>query len=373
MRNPPESVRNSWPVPNYDDPVNHGASLHVVGIILIVLSAVTVFLRLYVRLWILHTPGLDDWLILFSLIPGIGMTTSTLLGTRFGWGRHIWDSPPEWSTPSLLVSWISQLLFVITVTFVKLSVCYSYQRLSDKRSFTTILTISKIFILVWGVTFTCTVLFRCWPTQIYWTDLGHRSDECMDENIPLLTSSITNLFTDVWLVALPIPILANLKLPFRQRMILIVLMSLGFVACIAGIVRVYYLHKTLMTTYDVTWEGYNIWLWTAVEVDLGIITSSVPPLRPLVRRHFPRLIEPENSFSAGDGRGSCVPAEFQVQRDSPDTPGRIMSTVMGTPRRTTFAFEPARSAHLRDSEDMEMASIFDRKREDEFRDRDSGV
>jgi len=45
-------------------------------------------------------------------------------------------------------------------------------------------------------------------------------------------------------------------------------------------VRVYYLHGTLEATYDITWEGY-IFLWTAVEVELGVTTSSLPPLLQL--------------------------------------------------------------------------------------------
>jgi hypothetical protein len=39
--------------------------------------------------------------------------------------------------------------------------------------------------------------------------------------------------------------------------------------------------------YDVTWNGYVIWIWLIVECDLAIICISVPVLRVLFKRIFP--------------------------------------------------------------------------------------
>ena len=36
-----------------------------------------------------------------------------------------------------------------------------------------------------------------------------------------------------------------------------------------------------LETYDITWEGFNLWIWAAVEVNLGVICGCVPVLRPL--------------------------------------------------------------------------------------------
>jgi len=121
-------------------------------------------------------------------------------------------------------------------------------------------------------------------------------------------------------------------------------------ACVASIVRFYYLYKTLVTTYDVTWEGYNIWLWTAVEVDLFIITSSVPPLRPLVRRYFPLLIDTHKSFSGGDG--SVV---LNFARDCSDAPEQVMRAVLRAPNRAAFSFDSSRYGE--ESSDVKMGGM----------------
>jgi hypothetical protein len=41
--------------------------------------------------------------------------------------------------------------------------------------------------------------------------------------------------------------------------------------------------------YDVTWMGYEVWIWLIVECNLAIICISVPVLRPLVRKYLPCL------------------------------------------------------------------------------------
>jgi hypothetical protein len=42
------------------------------------------------------------------------------------------------------------------------------------------------------------------------------------------------------------------------------------------------------TRYDLTWNGYVVWIWLIVECDLAIICISVPVLRVLFRRWFPK-------------------------------------------------------------------------------------
>jgi len=66
-----------------------------------------------------------------------------------------------------------------------------------------------------------------------------------------------------------------------QRIGLIALFSLGFVVVIAGCMRLYWTHYVVEETFDVTWDGFDLWVWTAVEVNLGVICGCVPVLKPL--------------------------------------------------------------------------------------------
>jgi hypothetical protein len=72
------------------------------------------------------------------------------------------------------------------------------------------------------------------------------------------------------------------KLPLGQRIVLVVLFSLGFVVVVAGTMRTYWV-TLVVHTYDVTWNGYYMWIWTAVEVNLGVLCGCVPTLKPLFK------------------------------------------------------------------------------------------
>ncbi|KAI5798604.1 hypothetical protein FPQ18DRAFT_123911 [Pyronema domesticum] len=285
MRDPPKEEISRWPGGNFENPTYLGQTLVIVGSVFIVLSTVTVFLRLFVRTRMLCSAGIDDWLILAALFPAVAMTICAFIGTHYGWGRHIWDIPVRWYGPSLKVSYLTQIIFIIATTLIKLSICFSYRRISIDKSFHRILKYTTFTVLLYGVSFMVALVFRCWPINAYWSTLSAvRSGQCFNENAVLLLSSGINFVIDIWLVVLPVPSLWRLQLPMKQRTILVFLMSLGFVACVASIVRYYYLYYTLIQTYDVTWHGYCVWVWTTVEVDLFIISSSIPPLRPLVKR-----------------------------------------------------------------------------------------
>jgi len=63
-----------------------------------------------------------------------------------------------------------------------------------------------------------------------------------------------------------------------------VLFSLGFIVTIAGIVRTWYIYKSVIAEYDQTWFAYPLWIAAAIEIDLGVICASAPVLRPLLAK-----------------------------------------------------------------------------------------
>ncbi len=85
----------------------------------------------------------------------------------------------------------------------------------------------------------------------------------------------------MWVI--PLPSLYHLKLPLLQRIALIALFSFGLVVISAGCIRIYWLNYVLLKTYDVTWYGFLLWLWTPVEVQLGIICGCIPWIKPLFK------------------------------------------------------------------------------------------
>jgi hypothetical protein len=94
----PLSVLLSWPKPNYVDPIRRGPALVIVNSVLLPIAIVVVGLRLYTRLFIIRSAGLDDLFIALAVVsnpiqkfvvssdqpqvPAFGLTVAVCLGTE---------------------------------------------------------------------------------------------------------------------------------------------------------------------------------------------------------------------------------------------------------------------------------------------------
>ena len=119
------------------------------------------------------------------------------------------------------------------------------------------------------------------PISSYWDFLANHRD-CIPEGPPLVAQTVINVVTDFMIYVLPMPTLFHLRLPSSQRIGLMILFGVGGVIVIAGSFRAYWIHYVLYDTYDVTWEGFQIWIWTAVETNVGVICGCIPALKPLL-------------------------------------------------------------------------------------------
>lgn len=68
MRDIPTEVIASWPPGNHLNPETRGNTLIIVNIVLMSLVTFVVFLRLYVRVYLLRWFGIDDLFIIIALV-----------------------------------------------------------------------------------------------------------------------------------------------------------------------------------------------------------------------------------------------------------------------------------------------------------------
>ncbi|KAI5304745.1 hypothetical protein KEM56_006003, partial [Ascosphaera pollenicola] len=133
------------------------------------------------------------------------------------------------------------------------------------------------------------------PLKNHWGP--HYPDGCgISDVVEMIAPTITNIFIDIIILVLPIPTLIRVQLPVRERIVLVILMSIGLVACVASIVRTYYMWVTVVQSYDISWWAYDAWLWNIIELNLSATCASVPTLRPLYHRI---VVEGMRSITSG--------------------------------------------------------------------------
>ncbi|RYO35209.1 hypothetical protein AA0113_g11557 [Alternaria arborescens] len=284
MQLPPVDVLLSWPTPNYDNPVTRGPALLIVNSIFISLAVITVVARIYTRIVIKRWFGIDDVFILLALLFTIGLTAVVILANqRFGWNRHVWDIPFAMFVPTSKIAMTAKVVFVAAATFTRLSLhCFYYRLVTDtgKSWFKWAIHANVAYTVGLFISWTFIGIFFCNPVKNYWT-IGAPADTCMDEAVMTLICGIMSCVADLLTTITPIPLVLGLHMRLRERIAVASLFGMGLIVTAAGVVRTWYIYRSLFNEYDQTWYAYPLWIAAAVEIDLGVICASAPVLKPL--------------------------------------------------------------------------------------------
>lgn len=81
-----------------------------------------------------------------------------------------------------------------------------------------------------------------------------------------------NIITDICTTILPLPILNTLRIPKKQKYLLMLVFGLGGITCIISILRLQSLYVISKST-DVSWDNPLAAIWSSMEVNVGIICS----------------------------------------------------------------------------------------------------
>jgi hypothetical protein len=69
--------------------------------------------------------------------------------------------------------------------------------------------------------------------------------------------------------------------------------------CVAGALRLYY-SITTDKSPDTPWEGFSLWIWESIEINLGIVCASAPSLKSFLTRLVPKFFSSQNSNPSND-------------------------------------------------------------------------
>lgn len=125
--------------------------------------------------------------------------------------------------------------------------------------------------------------FACTPIAGNYDIALAATAKCIDKKSFYMGASIPNVITDVVLVIMPIPYVWKLHAPVAQRIVLAGIFALGAFVSIVSIIRLSVLLKTADSTLDLTYTFKDVYLWSLVEVNVGLICVCLPSLRPMIR------------------------------------------------------------------------------------------
>ncbi|TGO38717.1 hypothetical protein BHYA_0069g00370 [Botrytis hyacinthi] len=263
-----------------------GRQIQIVTLVTIGLffSWLSVGLRCYTRIIVSRTFGSDDYWILLGLVAYTAVSIFTYLDVHYGIGVHAAQLNYDQLTNAAKYQVFVELGYILCTAIIKTSVGLLLLRITSVKTFYKyVVWISLAIIWIWTIVTFVISCVQCRPLKASWDPLT--PGVCLEPRIIAnfaYAISAETIFFD-WLFALlPIPMLWNIKMSLRLKFSIMVILSLGIVASAATIIRLKYLVAFLNVT-DSLYSITPVFIWSTIEIALGIVAASTATLRPLLR------------------------------------------------------------------------------------------
>ncbi|PTB36851.1 uncharacterized protein TrAFT101_007282 [Trichoderma asperellum] len=321
---------------------NRGPAVFAVTTATLVLASVFVFARMISRYFIVKRVTWDDRIILLAWLISFFLSFTICFGVSKGLGKHDVDIPPEQIPTLRHCEYVFSILYNPALMATKTSILIFYLRLTQNLQmvlrFASWLTL--IIVNIAGVVLTFMNIFQCRPVQAAWNADYNGPTKC----IPLLTEFIcaapVNIVTDLAILALPIPVLTGMRLPSRQKTILVITFTLGIFVAVVDVIRIYYLQQAIAEAptgtvtnpssrfggqADFAYNASLALMWSAIEVNVGITCACIPTLKPLVLLLLPSMLYKPNAH--GTRHTPHTSSEKSRRASENPTPGSNNSNI----------------------------------------------
>ncbi|OJJ48627.1 hypothetical protein ASPZODRAFT_130726 [Penicilliopsis zonata CBS 506.65] len=164
-------------------------------------------------------------------------------------------------------------------------------------------------LILFGLWAVVGAFFFCNPVHAFW-DQTIRHPSCLPQKEVWFFNASMNIVTDLVIFLLPMPLLSVTHMPFKQKLAVMSMFSIGFFVCVTSAVRVVVM-RNLINTPDISKNNAPVAAWSNIEANVAILCSCLPALYPLLTRfgsrHFPGSSRPRGKRSVHRGLGAYDP------------------------------------------------------------------
>ncbi|KAI0426859.1 hypothetical protein F5Y09DRAFT_317859 [Xylaria sp. FL1042] len=236
--------------------------------------------RLLVADYLVIAGLLCTWVLSLIVIEG-------KLRTKSGLGRHIQQVADADIRQILIGLFVAELFYSIGFTVIKLSIIALYRQLFPTRFMLLSTTFLAIFVILWGAALLLVTIFSCTPVHGFWDIDVHA--KCVDSKWFFIGNAIPNILADVFLLLLPIHDVWKLKLDRESKIAVSGIFTLGGFVIVASGLRIYF--TLAFDPMDPTWTYVGLTLWSAVEMNVAVISCCLPMVRPVISWLVPMSVK----------------------------------------------------------------------------------
>ncbi|KAI1748061.1 hypothetical protein F4782DRAFT_386685 [Xylaria castorea] len=317
---PPPGVQS-----NFDNPETREDSAKIVVVLTYGLMLIFLALRIYTRVKITNSLGIDDYL---SLAAGASITAFTGLSlSLFGspLGPHQWDVRLSHFNASFLErTLISIVLFSLSSLFVKTALLALYLRVfAPNRTARMMIWAGITTIVVFYIASIVLNISFCVPismtTPVPDRDAWARKLKASNCSQPVYNlNAATGLFgvvSDLYVLIIPVSMVYKLRIPRNRKLGILGIFLTGLLATALSITSsAFRFHQ--LKSYDFTWDSIPSYTLRAAELNIGLICSCMPVVFVILKKIFqsgsyssikrtptPHMRTPSHAYIADLNRG----------------------------------------------------------------------
>lgn len=196
-------------------------------------------------------------------------------------------------------------LYASSCTWTRISILFFYRRIFSPLEIylKMALAVAGFLTISYPIVIWVTMSTACKPVSHFWTQFSGTEGKCIDVNKFFLALGIINMINDIIILVIPFPRIIQLQMSTRKKIAICAIMAVGILlvpflvsclclrntkltnsqsACVASIVRIYYLH-VFSNSIDVTWLMGPVFIWSTIEPSVAMVCACLPHLAPLAR------------------------------------------------------------------------------------------
>jgi len=200
-----------------------------------------------------------------------------------GLGHHICHVSAEQKYHFSRLTFALQRANQPALVCIKSSILLFYMRLFPSKKFRIFAYANLAYTIIWGIATWFVNLTVCTPVAYYY-DRTIPGGHCKNQVVSGTVNGSLSLVGDIFILALPIPMVFQLQINVRRKVALVGIFLLGSFVCVTSAIRIAAL--IAFTPNDATYTQVYASGWTFMEMGVAVISGNLPLMRPLFERFF---------------------------------------------------------------------------------------
>ncbi|KAI1778203.1 hypothetical protein F4818DRAFT_438372 [Hypoxylon cercidicola] len=275
---------------------------------LIGISTIICGLRVFVRLFVTKSLGLDDVLAAISYLGLTSLSIMDIISVELGSGTHIAFIPEDILNKFFELVGIQSIIYFWAMALVRFAILVFIPRIGQDKNISRISWIVAVIIVAQTVVATVYRLTECVPFGDNFkspTTPGLHCVGLVRHNDMMMGHGMVGVVVDLILLLLPIWMICTKMMWSKKTLQIVMVLSVGVFAVATAIRRVALL-ATINISVDITWKTPYLSIWTNLEAHVGLWCCCFPALQPILR-----TIVPNKPRAVSAVYNNSIPARYR--------------------------------------------------------------